>query len=100
VYGEWARGPFGLNAERGRTLRSQRTVLVVVHAVTAGTRLGDVMPLLEADLRVQVVFTHAPSALIPGGVQEFLASLGGVTAIRAALVAAITQNECRYLTAS
>lgn len=56
----------------------QRTVLVVVHTVTAGTRLGDVVPLLEADRRVQVVFTHAPSALISGGVQEFLTRLGGV----------------------
>jgi hypothetical protein len=77
-YGEWERGPFGLDAQRGRTLRCQRTVLAVVHTVTAGTRLGDVVPLLEADLRVQVVFTYAPSALISGGVQEFLASLGGV----------------------
>jgi hypothetical protein len=78
VFQEWVRGPFGLDAERGQTLRCQRTVLVVVHTVTAGTRLGDVVPLLEADLRVQVVFTHAPSALISGGVQEFLGRLDGV----------------------
>jgi hypothetical protein len=37
-----------------------------------------VVPILEADLRVQVVFTYAPSALISGGVQEFLGRLGGV----------------------
>lgn len=78
VYGEWTRGPFGLDGQRGRTLRCQRTVLVVVHTVTAGTRLGDVVPALEADRRVQVVFTHAPSALISGGVPEFLGRLGGV----------------------
>jgi hypothetical protein len=78
AYGEWRHGPFGLNAQRGQTLRCQRTVLVVVHTVTAGTRLGDVVPLLEADLRVQMVFTYAPSALISGGVREFLARLGGV----------------------
>jgi hypothetical protein len=34
--------------------------------------------MLEADPRVQVVFTHAPSALVSGGVREFLARLGGV----------------------
>jgi hypothetical protein len=78
VAGEWVRGPFGLDAQRGRTLRCRRTVLAVVHTVTAGTRLGDVVPMLEADLRVQVVFTYAPSALISGGVQEFLGRLGGV----------------------
>ena len=63
-YGKWEHGPFGLDAQRGQTLRYQRTVLVVVHTVTAGTRLVDVVPMLEADLRVQVVFTYAPSALI------------------------------------
>src|SRR5580700_2829913 len=77
-YMERARGPFGLDAQRGQTLRYQRTVLVVVHTVTAGTRLADVVPLLEPDLRVQVVFTYAPSALISGGVQEYLDRLGGV----------------------
>ncbi|HZR49870.1 MAG TPA: hypothetical protein VFB06_10160 [Streptosporangiaceae bacterium] len=77
-YAEWAHGPFGLDAQRGQTLHYQRTVLVVVHTVTAGTRLNDVVPLLEADRRIQVVFTYAPSALIAGGVQEFLARLGGV----------------------
>jgi hypothetical protein len=78
AYGEWPHGPFGLDAQRGQTLPCQRTVLIVVHTVTAGTRLGDVVPLLEADLRVQTVFTYAPSALISGGVREFLARLSGV----------------------
>jgi hypothetical protein len=78
-FGELARGPFGLDAQRGRTLLYQRTVLVVVHTVTAGTRLADVVPLLETDLRIQVVFTFAPSALMSGGVEDFLIRLGGVT---------------------
>jgi hypothetical protein len=77
-FGELAHGPFGLDAQRGRTLMYQRTVLVVVHTVTAGTRLDDIVPLLETDLRVQVVFTFAPSALISGGVEKFLTRLGGV----------------------
>jgi hypothetical protein len=78
AYGEWVHGPFGLDAQRGQTLQCQRTALVVVHTVTAGTRLGDVVPMLEADPRVQVVFTYAPSATVSGGVREFLARLGGV----------------------
>ncbi|HEY1623953.1 MAG TPA: hypothetical protein VGG16_09140 [Streptosporangiaceae bacterium] len=77
-YAEWEHGPFGLDAQRGQTLRYERTVLAVVHTVTAGTRLADVVPLLEADLRVQVVFTYAPSALISRGVTEYLDRLGGV----------------------
>lgn len=77
-YGEWAHGPFGLDAQRGQTVRYQRTVLVVVHHVKAGTRLGDVVPLLEGDRRIQVVFTHAPSSLISGGVREYLSRLRGV----------------------
>jgi hypothetical protein len=77
-YAERAHGPFGLDAQRGQTLRYQRTVLAAVHTVTAGTRLADVVPLLETDLRVQVVFTYAPSALISGGVRDYLDRLGGV----------------------
>lgn len=75
---EWVRGPFGLEAARGRTCVCERTVLVVVHTVTAGTRLADVVPLVEPDPRVQVVFTCAPSALVRGGVRGFLERLGGV----------------------
>jgi hypothetical protein len=77
-YAESEHGPFGLDAQRGQTLRYERTVLAVVHTVTAGTRLADVVPLLEADLRVQVVFTYAPSALFSRGVREYLDQLGGV----------------------
>src|SRR5580698_7693603 len=77
--GEWVRGPFGLDAERGRTVPCQRSVLVVVHHLTAATRLADVVPLLEADRRVQTVFTVPPSSLFSAGADAFLAGLGGVT---------------------
>jgi hypothetical protein len=76
--GTTARGPFGLHAQRGNTLAYARTVLVVVHTVTSATRLGDVVPMLEADPRIQVVYTHAPTALFSGGTREFLSRLGGV----------------------
>lgn len=75
---DWVSGPFGLDAAKGRTFRCQRTVLVVVHSVTAGTRLADVAPLLEADRRVQVIYTAAPGSVFTAGVREFLADLGGV----------------------
>ena len=71
-------GPFGLDAARGETCGYQRRVLVVVHHVTAGTRLADIVPLLEPDRRVQVVFTWAPGSVFSGGVREYLSGLGGV----------------------
>ena len=77
--GEWAQGPFGLDAVKGRTLRNQRTVLAVVHSVTTGTRLMDIVPLVESDRRVQVVYTWAPSSIFAVGAKEFLAKLGAAT---------------------
>jgi hypothetical protein len=73
-----ARGPFGLDASRGKTMPYDRTVLVVVHTVTSATRLGDVVPMLEADPRIQVVYTQAPDTLFPGGTREFLGKLHAV----------------------
>jgi hypothetical protein len=74
-YGELAQGPFGADAAMGSTVPVQRTVLVVVHSVVTGTRLADVLPVLAADWRIQVVFSTAPS-LFPGGVREYLHDLG------------------------
>jgi hypothetical protein len=76
---EWVRGPFGLDATRGATIRGQRTALVVAHHLTAGTRLADVLPLLESDRRIQVVYTAAPASPFSRGAAEFLAGLGGLT---------------------
>ena len=55
-YGEWVQGPFGLDAANGATVGTQRTVLAVVHSITTGARLADVLPVLSSDRRVQVVF--------------------------------------------
>lgn len=74
---EWVQGPFGLDAGKGQTFRYQRTVLMVVHSVTAGNRIADLAPLLESDRRIQVTWTCAPS-LFSAGVRDFLGSLGGV----------------------
>jgi hypothetical protein len=51
---------------------------MVVHSVTAGDRLADIAPLLESDLRVQVIYTCAPSSVFSAGVPEYLHRLGGV----------------------
>ena len=75
--GEWVQGPFGLDAARGATVRTERTVLAVVHSVVTGARLSDVLPVLAPDQRVQVVFSVAPS-LFPGGVRDLLDDMGAV----------------------
>ncbi|SEG79901.1 hypothetical protein SAMN05444920_104766 [Nonomuraea solani] len=69
--------PVGPDAPRWVTCHSRRTVLVIVHTVTSGQRLLDVVRLLAADLRVQVVFTIAPD-VFSNGVAELLRRIGGV----------------------
>ncbi|WP_405621777.1 hypothetical protein [Streptomyces sp. NBC_01508] len=55
----------------------RKKILAVVHTVTYGKRLLDVLSLLEADFRLQVVFTAPPHAF-GGDVPAFLARLGSV----------------------
>ena len=71
-------GPYGLDAGKCATLTVARTVLVPVHHVTAGTRLAEVLPLLERDRRIQVVYTQAPTVRFGAGTAEYLRGLGGV----------------------
>ncbi|MEV4080318.1 hypothetical protein ACGFJC_42840 [Nonomuraea fuscirosea] len=78
IYSEGCRVPVGPDAARWVTRRSRRTVLVVVHTVTSGQRLLDVVRLLAADLRIQVVFTIGPD-VFHNGVTELLGRIGGVT---------------------
>lgn len=73
--GEWAQGPFGIDAAKGATVPSERTVLAVVHSVVTGTRLADVLPLVASDWRVQVVFTPGPS-LFTNDIHDFLHGMG------------------------
>jgi hypothetical protein len=77
AYEEWRRVPVGLDAERWITRTGCKTVLVVVHTVTTGQRLADVVRLVESDLRIQVVFTAAPD-VFSNGVTDLLRDLGGV----------------------
>ncbi|MHB9857741.1 hypothetical protein [Streptomyces sp. YIM S03343] len=59
-----------------RTLLERGTVLVVVHTLTYGKRLVDVLAVLQDDFRLQVVFT-APPHVFGDEVPRFLRRLGG-----------------------
>lgn len=76
----WVSGPTGVRAHKRGLRIPERTVLVVVPHMVAGTRLMDVVPLLEADHRLQVLFTVAPNEMgeIWHGTEEFLCAQGGL----------------------
>jgi hypothetical protein len=74
---EWRQVPVGLDAQRWITRTGCKTVLVVVHTVTTGQRLADVVRLVESDLRIQVIFTAAPD-VFSNGVSDLLRDLGGL----------------------
>ncbi len=56
-----------------QTARIERRLLVVVHNVTAATRLLDVLPLVTEDRRVQTYYTCPGSSAFTSGTIEFLA---------------------------
>ncbi|SFW76093.1 hypothetical protein SAMN04489730_4055 [Amycolatopsis australiensis] len=74
----WIRGPIGAGADLRVTRPACRTALVVVPTVTAGTRLLDVVPLLETDHRVQTVFTVPQTHDSWHGVEEFVRAQHGL----------------------
>ncbi|WP_017597668.1 hypothetical protein, partial [Nocardiopsis lucentensis] len=74
----WRTGPFGPGARSQATLRTERTVLAVAHHLTAATRLADVLPLVEPDPRVQVVFTVPPTSPLAGGAARYVRGLDAV----------------------
>ncbi|MCO5999422.1 hypothetical protein [Actinoallomurus rhizosphaericola] len=97
---EWRPGPYGLDAAKGTTLAGRRTVLVVVHHLTAATRLADVVPLVEGDRRIQVVYTESPASVLRVGVGDHLRGLGGLLipyhqAIRTSFDLAIAAGDGR-----
>ncbi|GII95492.1 hypothetical protein [Sinosporangium siamense] len=72
------KGPFSLVASRGDTVKVNKTVLVVVHHLTAATRLMDIVPLVESDHRVQLVYTVPPSSVFASGAHDFLRKAEGL----------------------
>ncbi|MZD05157.1 hypothetical protein GTW43_08665, partial [Streptomyces sp. SID5785] len=70
------RVPVGDGADRWATRGRTRTVLLVVHNVTSATRLLDVLPLFDDDLRIQLLATCTESSAFGAGVRELLADTG------------------------
>ncbi len=66
----------GTQAARWRTVPPQRNVLVVVHNVTAMTRLLDVLAVFEGDFRVQLSYAWNGSDPFPDGLHRMLAERG------------------------
>lgn len=70
----WMRGDSGPVSPL--TIRTPKTVLAVVHHQQSGDRLSEfVGPLLEADRRVQVIWTLAPGSQFERGGQAFMRGL-------------------------
>ena len=72
----WRKVPVGPHAPQWTTVSAERTVLAVVHNITAATRLLDVLPLVADDPRVQVVFTCTGSSAFSPGTEEWLLERG------------------------
>lgn len=72
----WVRVPVGDDAARWTTRGKCLRVLVVVHNVTAATRLLDVLPLFDDDWRVQLLVTCTGSSAFAAGTAELLSDTG------------------------
>ncbi|SEF78570.1 hypothetical protein SAMN02982929_00655 [Saccharopolyspora kobensis] len=73
---EWDELLIGAPGRRWRTASTTRRVLVIVHNVTAATRLLDVVPHWAGDLRIQTVFTCIGSSAFTTGTTDFLGERG------------------------
>ncbi|WP_232838473.1 hypothetical protein [Streptomyces geranii] len=68
--------PVGDDSARWATRGGTHKVLLVVHNVTSATRLLDILPLFDDDLRVQLLVTCTESSAFRAGVAELLAETG------------------------
>ena len=74
---EWRQVPVGPDAQRWVTRGGCKNVLVVVHTVTTAQRLAYAVRLIEADWRIQMIYTAAPDAF-GNGVAGLLRQLDGM----------------------
>lgn len=74
----WIRGPIGQESRSRITRAGYREILVVVPTMTAGTRLFDIVPLLESDFRVQTVFAVPHTTDVWHGVTDYVRAQGGM----------------------
>ncbi|MEV6832288.1 hypothetical protein [Amycolatopsis sp. NPDC051102] len=73
----WVRSPIGRADAHWATRCGTKSVLVLVPHIVAGTRLLDLLPLLEADHRIQVAFTDPDAGDNWPATQDFLRAQGG-----------------------
>jgi hypothetical protein len=71
----WFTTPLGAGGAHRVTVPGCRKVLVIVPSVVAGTRLLDLLPLLDSDFRVQTYFTQ-PEA--DASTARFISAVGGL----------------------
>lgn len=71
----WFTTPLGAGGAHRVTVPGCRKVLVIVPSVVAGTRLLDLLPLLDSDFRVQVYFAQPEPC---GSTARFLSAIGGL----------------------
>jgi hypothetical protein len=71
----WFTTPLGAGGAHRVTVPGCRKVLVIVPTVVAGTRLLDLLPLLDADFRVQTYFSQPEPCAHTAG---FLDAVGGL----------------------
>ncbi|TDD37184.1 hypothetical protein [Saccharopolyspora elongata] len=74
----WVNGPINAGSQHRITRDGFRTVLVMVPHLVAGTRLMDLLPLIESDHRVQTVFTVPETLATWHGTADFLRAQGGL----------------------
>ncbi len=58
------------------TVQTTRTVLIVVHTITAWNRLSDILPVFDSDRRIQLIFTFPDVSNVTGDVERQLSSSG------------------------
>ncbi|MFC7592062.1 CDP-glycerol glycerophosphotransferase family protein [Nonomuraea antimicrobica] len=68
----WLQVPIGPQARRWQTISPARNVLAVARTVTTAGRLLDLLPLFQADRRVQFLFTVGSGSAFDDGVTDFL----------------------------
>ncbi|GLY42978.1 hypothetical protein Amsp01_090010 [Amycolatopsis sp. NBRC 101858] len=73
----WVRSSIGHADQHFATRRDTKSVLVPVPHIVAGARLLDLLPLLEADHRIQVVFTNPEDNDNWQATHDFLHAIGG-----------------------
>ncbi|MEV6644366.1 hypothetical protein [Amycolatopsis sp. NPDC051371] len=73
----WIRSSIGRADQHFATRHSTKSVLVSIPHIVAGTRLLDLLPLLEADHRIQVVFTNPEADENWQATHDFLHAIDG-----------------------